>query len=324
MDMLVLGDSVTWGQGLALDQKFCTLLYQARYKRAPVLNRDMAILAHSGAIIGVDGAPNRKQAHGEVPSPYPSILTQCDMFKGQLAEEAIVIVNGGINDIDPFNIVDPRTSSARLDDMIEERCYKDMVTLLTQVAKKFKGDKVQIVVPGYFPILSAKSDPARLPHFLSAAVGLDISHMLGLGLNFGVNLQLNPALLNPPLLHGHLWSKVIANCHLFFDKSTVCLRRAVNDVNTVLGGHRVRFASVPFKDENAALASDAWLWGVDLTPPIAQDPERVNRFAACNIDEKNLLRLPVCYCASAGHPNDIGAQQYLSAMLQVVTPLSKP
>ncbi len=79
------------------------------------------------------------------------------------------------------------------------------------------------------------------------------------------------------------------------------------------------FVDPGFTEENAAFASEPWLWGLnnDLTP---QDEVAGPRRGACDaaIPRHEGLAREQCYRASAGHPNVTGARKYADAILQAM------
>ena len=298
MNMLVIGDSVTWGQSLLPGQKFSTLVYEHLFGQVPS-PADMQVLAHSGAIIGVVADNTKAAVDGEVPDSYPTIVHQCDTYAGDANAVKVVIVNGGINDVDAFTIVNPLTDADDLRDMITEYCYQDMLTLLDKVARKFGNPATQFVVPSYFPILSDRSDPLMVPAFLGMAHGINLNALTS-------------------LLGNIVFDKIYKQCEQFYEQSNKCLAKAVADVNIRFGGNRFRYAQVPFTADNAALAPNAWLWGITraLEP---EDPMQAARHLVCNRDETDLIRRQICYRASAGHPNVRGAEAFSKAIQSALT-----
>ena len=291
--IVVFGDSVTWGQGLLPEEKFHSMV------QAAIPNAESMMLAHSGATIGV-GVPTTEAAvDGEVPTAYPTVMQQVGAF--DVAPEAVdlVLINGGLNDINFRFVLNPLTDSAHLKDRIRQHCFLDMKTLLETVVAKFTKPSARIIVTSYFPILSHQTHLPRVEAFLAV-------HGLAL----------------PPFLDvsdGLVFSKIIANCEQFYAQSNHFLLRAVKQVNDAAGGiPRVCFAQPPFGPENAALAPQVWLWGVnpDLSP---QDPVQTPRHAACNAFETDPIRRLICYRASVGHPNFEGANQYALAILALLS-----
>ena len=293
-----MGDSVAWGQGLQPEHKFLSLVKDS------LGVKECTVLAHSGAIIGVGATKKGQELDGEVPSSYPTILRQCDSFMGDPDEVDLILLNGGINDIGVRTILNPFTDATRLQDLITQHCHLGMKALLGKVLDIFTKPTLQIVVTSYFPILSKLSDPGLwktfcLMHGLSLEALEDLPNLLGLG-SFDV------------------FAKIISNCDLFFQHSSHALKQAVLEANQSMNGNvRIFFAQPPFTEANAALAPNHWLWGVTL-PTLAEDEVFDQRRLVCERDEKDLLRLPTCFLASVGHPNIEGAQQFTTAILQIL------
>lgn len=294
--MVVLGDSVTWGQGLETPEKFYSLVKVAL--TGSDCTQSCTLLAHSGATIGAGVTTTHDPIDGEVPTSYPTILQQCAAFTDSPETVDLIILNGGINDVDFRTIVNPFTDSADLADMIKQYCFVDMKTLLESVVSKFTKPAAKIVVTGYFPMLSDQSHPPLIDLFLA---------MIGVSLPPFVNI-----------LDGLVLNKIISHCSLFYDESNRLFQKAIRQVNrSPEGANRVLFAQPPFTSANAALAPDAWLWGVnlDLSP---QDPVKDARHAACDLFETDSIQRETCYRASVGHPNVTGAGKYAEAILAVI------
>lgn len=296
MKAVAFGDSVVWGQGLLPEHKFTTLVYSTLNGAPPSAPTDLEVFAHSGAIIGANANTVSATLDGEVPDSYPTILQQVGGYDEDPTAVDLILIDGGINDLGVTSILCPFTDLQDLQDKISQHCYQDMITLLTQVAKKFTAKKTRVIVSGYFPILSPKSDPIKIPKLLGAH-GIDI----------------NPIVT---AIDDVLLGKIFRQCQLFFDRSNASFLAAVAAVNAEQGGNRIAFVETPFTDDNAVFAPNAWLWGVgdDLSP---QDEVVVPRHAACDLDETDPIRRLTCYRASAGHPNVIGAAQFASAITKV-------
>jgi lysophospholipase L1-like esterase len=292
-EIVVLGDSVTWGQGLLDGEKMHNLVAQSLGVGIPNVTR----LAHSGAVIGVGLTKVVPEVDGEVPVSYPTIVQQCQGFSGDVQGVDLVIVNGGINDIDFHVIINPLTDSHDLHDLIVQYCYEDMKTLLGAVLEKFSNARTQIVLTSYYPILSNQSAVKLIP---------------GLLLLHGVTI---PPFLAP--LKELADGRPVANCLQFWTESNVLFQQAVDELNASEAVPRLFFAKVPFDERNAVFAPEPWLWGVndDFS---AEDLVRDNRHASCNLFEKDLIQRETCYRASAGHPNLVGAQQFADSICAVV------
>ncbi|HKD85502.1 MAG TPA: hypothetical protein VKB58_12195 [Terriglobales bacterium] len=295
--MVVLGDSVVWGQGLLTEHKFASLVAQALGSATPP-----QFVAHSGAVIGIGRANAPGASSPEIPYAYPTILTQCNSFNDNPDSVDLVLVNGGINDVDTRTILNPLTSFVALGDRTELHCYADMKVLLPVVAAKFSNPNTKIVVTSYYPILSTDSDPFRVPHLLQFR---------------GIAL---PDFLDTAPLIG----KIFSLCLQFWHDSEMWLGRAVAETNAALGGNRIRFAVAPFSEQNAVFASDPWLWGVGLPPDFPPEDEVASkRIPACDSfyggNLGDLLACEECHRASAGHPNRAGASAFARAVEQALS-----
>ena len=300
-DLVVLGDSVLWGQGILDQHKNAALVasgLQAQFPGIAPVN-----IAHSGAVIGRQASCATTTFPGEVPEHCPSILQQIAAYTGDPLAVPVVLVDGGINDIDVRTILNPFTLPSRLSSDIQQYCYQDMGYLLTQVKARFSQQATKIVVTSYFPILSSLSALDKLEPFME---------YMGSPL---------PRLAFPgPMVHGNpIVDKIIALCTQFWNESNQALAKAVSDVN-IGTGPRCLFAKVPFTANNSVFAPDAWLWGIGDAPDFApQDEVAASRAPQCNLAHPNdWFAREQCYRASAGHPNVTGAQQFAQAILNVL------
>jgi lysophospholipase L1-like esterase len=296
MKMITFGDSVVWGQGLFPQQKFSSLVYRALAGADPTAE-SLQVFAHSGANIGVGATIEKPALDGEVPDSYPTILQQCAAYEGPVEDVDVVILDGGINDMNSFILSNPFLDKDDLQEKIIQHFYSDMLALLDAATARFTGPNTKFVVTGYYQILSTYSDRLRVPHFI---------RMHGIHLE-DVLLELGDLVLD----------KIFSQHALFAEQSAINLRRAVDETNQKLGGSPVRFALAPFGPQNSALAPDAWIFGIndDLTP---EDPFAADRHALCDRDETDLIQRGMCYVASLGHPNVTGAQKFAAAILDAL------
>lgn len=291
-EVAVIGDSVTWGQGLKDGQKLHNIV-------RGVLGADLPparMLAHSGAVIGAGIPPAFSEiVHPEVPRGRPTILEQAELLPDPGSID-LLILNGGINDLDIRYILNPRTSVQELADDTRRVCGVDMAALLDVVCRRVTKAAARIVVLSYYPILSQDSDPiGRAEFFDRLAIP-------------------RPAPPDPPAIDVAFWSRILENCATFYAVSTEATRDAIDQVNGGVGAGRVRFAAPPFRPENAALASSPWLFG--LTGVFGpEDPMKDERRIACDRFETDIFRRQQCYRASAGHPNPRGAVEYAGAVI---------
>lgn len=296
--IVVLGDSVNWGQGLLEQDKYHTLVAQGLAARSGSPPQQKTVLAHSGAVIGFGVATNEGPLDGEVPTAYPTILQQVDAFDDAPETVDLVLVNGGINDVDIRDILNPLTDTSHLQDWIETHCHLHMKALLDKVTAKFSLATARIIVTGYYPILSEQSDPDFFKPFLKAIGAPWLDFLFD-------------------EFEEEIIEKIVKNCRVFSDQSAAKLQSAVNDSNgTASGGGRIAFVNSGFGPENAASASAAWLFGVKDDADFSPEDEVIDsRHASCDRCETDPLQRWECYRASAGHPNADGARQYATQIL---------
>jgi len=304
-DLVVLGDSVMWGQGLLDQHKSSTLVAQGLQARIPGIQP--VVMAHSGAVIGVSASCAATTFPGEIPESCPSILQQVDAYPGDGASVPVVMLNGGINDIDIRTILNPFTDPNDLSSDIHQYCHDDMAKLLTKVKLRFSRPDVKIVVSSYFPILTSVSHPSLIPAMVEF-LGAPLPSLMTM------STSANLVGLNNPIT-----GKIFSLCVQFWHESTAALAKCVADVN--LGpGPRCFFANVPFTENNAVFAPQAWLFGVGPFPDFGPlDEVAATRHPQCDVVFHNdFVAREQCYRASAGHPNVTGAQQYAQAILKAI------
>ena len=286
-ELLVIGDSVPWGQGLAEGHKFSTEI-------SGNLNASVSMNAHSGATIGIRDRANNSMASGEVPNSYPTIQEQVESFNGDSSDVGWVLMNGGINDVDIRNILNP--FYFRLRDDTRKYCATDMLNLLGQVLRKFTA--AQVMVIGYYPILSYQSDPAGVEAFFSGALGVKFA-----------------PLFEPDLFR----NGIVDHCLDFWKLSTQCLQWAVEQANTSAQTDRVTFVESGIGEANAVYGPDPLLWALGIDDLLAPEDEVAGqRHAACDASPIDLFEKLVCYRASAGHPNVAGAAKIAAQCRKVL------
>jgi hypothetical protein len=292
MNLLVIGDSVCWGQGLLDQHKFSTMV-------ATALGATLESHAHSGAIIGAGSSTVGTPVDGEVPVSLPSILQQ--LSKCQHPEDVdLVIVNGGINDVSVGKILSPLTTIDQLDQSVHQHCGTDIFFLLQKIGSVITKPGAKVVVPGYYTILSPDST-----HFGKAEQLFMLLEMHGVATGAftlpALSLDVDPLEFLP---------SVTNNCHEFFVRSNAELAGAVARANRQFAGSpKLIFTGLPFTDQNAVFASHPLLWGLELDLE-AEDEVVAARKPECKKVFGDILHLPQlleCQRASAGHPNVEGA-----------------
>jgi lysophospholipase L1-like esterase len=300
--IVVLGDSVGWGQGLLPAHKYAQLLALELPANPPPT---VEILAHSGAIIDTLGtlgnqASQCNQFSGEIPVAGPSVRAQARAVTTPSTVD-LLLVNGGINDVDLTRILSPFTRTEDLARYIQDACYGGMKTLLTEIAETFSNPAIKVVITGYYPILSPDSDQSSFEDLLSI---------------FGVSLpgQLDADLILP---------EVTKRCMQFWQQSDAAFLQAVRETSAATGlGANLVFVPSPLGATNALFASSPWLFGLanGINPEDEVIEARRVACDSCYQETFNLLQFSQCCIASVGHPNVLGATAFAEAIRKALIP----
>lgn len=298
ISILVLGDSIQWGQGLLPKQKFHTQVAKFIGSKHPNFKVHTQVLAHSGAIIGVCKNKKERPLNGEIPTDNPTILQQAAMAINPNNVD-LVLVDGGINDINVRTIISPLTSKSTIIEKSKKHCHDHMKMLLKELIK-FK--KAKIIVTGYYPMVTHESDLLALT-LLLAALGLAVAGPGGL--------------IVGGLTGSLIKDKMASNCRTFAKNANADLKAAVDEVNKSLKGQKRIFLAIPpFGPKNAIFAPSTWLWGLNGFSP--QDPVAKSRSTSCSKAGSKRTNIPMCKIASLGHPNPTGAKAYAKVITQLI------
>jgi hypothetical protein len=296
LNVLVLGDSIAWGQGLSDNQKFATLVkndLHASTGRHVVVNN----LAHSGAVLGspTDGCTPDFQAQfgdgaGEVPSEPPSILG-CEIPAARGMPADLILMDGCINDVNVINgIINLDADVKRL---AAEKCAS-LQTALLQVHADHPHAKV--VLTGYYPIVSAYS---------AVTVGALIA-----AFNLRAGLEVGKTLLEEA-----------QHSTDFYDAYNEAAQTAMQDAKTTDPSDWLVPADPKFSASDAIFSPVSSLW-IGLNDSVRSDRSRI-----CKVARPFRLLHPTtygprlkCEVASIGHPNVAGAKKYEVAIMDAIGP----
>lgn len=335
LNMLVVGDSILWGQGLREQQKSW---FRVKCWLQGTTGRivDVVVKAHSGAL--VERSPGQTQTYSsdnpEVNLPLPSINEELDEARklyGDGSKVDLVLVDGCINDVDVRNLLNAAVSRDAIRERAINSCGGAMTRLLRRITDAFPN--AHVVVPGYYRIVSQETED-------NAFIRLMVKQLAG-----------QPVVEGRRLTDKEMRERLIANSEEFYTASTAGLREAIEQVNGELQGRaskqKVLFADIQFWPEHAFSARDTLLWTFvfdstnlsgfrkvlialtfGTTAYKANDAVRKERIESCKEtykkpktprekkDEKQdrEKRLLACRYASLGHPNQMGALIYAEAI----------
>jgi len=276
--LLVMGDSVVWGEGLAEEHKTATIL--ARH-----LHADLMMRAHAGAKIGIRDSYTVTMPSAEIPCFFPTILQQLQSVPAEAGSISWVLMNGGINDVEIQRVFNPMVPQYELELHTRNYCGRDMIALLRRVTRRFEN--ALVLVLGYYPALSHQS----------RAEGVEQLYSLVHGTRF--------APVDEPEFFRN---EIVEHCLRFWKLSNGLLRGAVEHVNREAGKTRAVFVDSGMMEANAAYAPQSLLWELDLNDPEkAPDEVAEQRRAAVELLATGPLQRRQCRLSSAGHPNVAGA-----------------
>ncbi|MEP6568767.1 MAG: SGNH/GDSL hydrolase family protein [Acidobacteriota bacterium] len=332
LQMLVIGDSIMWGQGLKDEEKFSSRVkcwLQEKTDREVRLH----VEAHSGAVLSgaARAQPAFTSTDGEVNLTSPTINEQLDhavtFYQQNQPSPALILMNGCINDIGVKNLLAASTPLENLRAQARQNCGDKMQLLLQRVRNSFP--EAQILVTSYYPIVSSlTADNAFLRLLVKK-----------------LNNQRSEA---RHMTDKEMRERLIAISDEWYRTSTASLADAV--IKTNRGGPsspKVMFAEIQFGPEHLFAAPETLLWTFLFTSTKvsgfakvvvllsfgtaaykANDHVRESRIRSCEetfmkpkgIKEDKKVKedredlLLTCRYASLGHPNNMGALVYAEAI----------
>jgi lysophospholipase L1-like esterase len=324
-NVVAIGDSVMWGQGLAEGSKFVTLVRQRLQSQLGKSVR-LFLLARSGAEVGLlpyptqfpamaedQAAQELGRSSGEIPRTLPSIMHQAlSLAPARVApaDVDLVLMDGCINDVGVGTILNPTIAEADIGRRTQQLCGPEtMDGRLAQIHQRYPN--ARIVLTGYFPIVSNQSDLTAVAVLLTNVGALSAA----VAPAFGVPVDPVTGVIAGAVTTHVLRDKAVSHSAVFHATSNSALMTSAISSNQRLGGNRIRFVPIAFTAQNAYAAPDTWLWlvptpGVPL--PNAVDEVFEARLRACQ-SVPNMP--PGCIPASMGHPNVKGAQAYANAIM---------
>lgn len=319
--MLVIGDSLIWGQGLLEKDK--TYTHVASWLRNEVFTGrrtvDIKVKAHSGATIKLvpKEAESLKAANvdpaieykGEVNIGFPSMMQQVDKAASEYGPSGadLILMTAGITDITVEGVLDPFGKEAELKKEIETYCGGQMTELLGHIGKA--NPNATIVVLGYYPIISKKSRASRV--FNGWLEARETASFLKPIFN---------NVLTRALFFSRIRKKVIKRSKVWLEDSNYHLRIAVETYNKAVGSPKAVFVPSTLTDENAVEAPNTKLFRMKKNGD-TEDPLFAERTVDCaailndlNSKAKLKYRPSRCAMAAVGHPDPNGAAAYADAV----------
>jgi len=326
-NMLVVGDSILWGQGLKEQNKTWYLVKTWLQTNGHSVRE--RIEAHAGAMIGTSGAemPKTLTVHGEINSAWPTLHDQIDNAVRSYVDPShvdLVLVDGCINDVNARRLLNAGNTPEVIQALAQEKCGTPVEELLTRIASTFPN--AHIIVSGYYPIFSEKTSR---DFFMRALV----------------KRLYAPSVPNAPRISSkEMLARLAIISATWYAVSNASLMDAAVKANARLAARgsrqRVLFARVPSEPDYAFAARNSRLWGFDasfLRKLLAvltfgkvelptNDEVRSLRSSVCRdffkpsrdeTDDQKRVRkeqLFICRLAAIGHPNRKGAVLFAEAI----------
>ena len=328
LNLLVLGDSILWGQGLKEEHK---AWHQVESWLAQTTGREVRakIEAHSGAVIGSAESSTDSSTvwiDGEINRAVPTVNEQINYAVRSYSDRSqvdLVLVDGCINDIDARRLLNASNTPAGIRELAQAKCGTPVEALLEKIASSFPN--AHVIMTGYYPIVSEKTSNDLFMRALNRRL-------------------YTPAPGAPHRSDKELRRQLIEISKEWYQSSNQKLADAARAVDARLsaGGSRKRilFAKVEFLPDYAFGSHGSRLWGFDASPLRkllvilafgrvsirTNDETRSQRSESCQQvfkrpegetkDQKRARdwRLMLCKLAALGHPNRKGSAMYVEAI----------
>lgn len=327
-NILVVGDSFIWNQGLQEKDKFYSLITESLRSGLvrDISNVNLKVKAHSGARIRLHpkqveemekvGQETDRFYYPEADISFPSITTQVDTARQEYSDPSsvgLVMLSGGITDLVVGNAINPFLKKSKFLRMVHEYCHIEMQRLLEHTTDTFPNAKV--LVFGYFPIVSTKSDVNKIMKYLMKIVRFP--HELQWLITNDLSKQFMKIVRKTTSNRSRLW----------FARSNVELSEAIANVNARFPRPRVALVESPVTEESCFATKNSLLWSLD-NDNLPEDDLYRERKTVCPTVFREIkykpfgpLSVRLCELASVAHVNKAGSKAYATAALPTLREL---
>ncbi len=284
--LYVFGTSILWGQGHNDDKKIHTRIKQWLERKHGATVR-VRHYPHSGAVLKGAAGPGRKRLYGEVPDPWPSIWTQINEARKPKDKQVCILLDGGINDVGIFNLVNPFYSRQKLRRETKKACYQELLDVLLRLGGKYKGADTYVL--GYYQILASRLRKANLERLLFAFRVCEPADLVGVD----------------------FVSRAVENCRIFWRDSDKHIARAAKKAHEQASNSSgsVTFVKSGFKPTEGLFGKRTLLFKLGQIDPKADD-----RIVPCWKALRKGRSGIHCYPAATGHPNVRGVNRYVKSL----------
>lgn len=321
-NMLVVGDSHIAGQGLKTENKFYSLVrdWLERETFASKRKVNLKVKAHGGSRLNLHadelakmlkaGDDITKYHYSEANISQPSIRMQIDDARREYPSGDtvdLVMLSGCITDVLVGNIVNPAVSIKKLRRDIASFCGEAMQGILEHITQTFP--RAQVVVVGYFPIASRKSDLKKLTAYFLRIISFPRCLQCMFTNVVTRNLVMKP-----------LRSKFARRSDIWVRDSDRAITDAVSKVNSKLSQPRIYYVPSPITADRSYGTKQTLLWEVELDQR-PDDETYDERKAGCAVVFSELkyrhygrFSKRMCELSSVAHPNVEGSRAFADAI----------
>lgn len=325
--IVVVGDSLIWGQGLKEEDKTYSLVrgwYEAEHLKG-TRKAELVVKAHSGATVKLHDVERQglKKAglsedtvfNGEISFGFPSSFKQLESAHDELRERAIpaddvelILVSGCITDISVGEILNPLGGKKKMPKLVEQYCGRDMLDLLNHAHTLFPNARIAVL--GYYPMIGPKTRSSKL---------LD-GWLESMSFPRPVQPLANNILTRR--IFGLLRKRAEEGSRVFVRESTKHLQAAVSSFNSERGASKAFFVESPVTEENTLDTEDTLLFNM-AKDGRTDDPLYDFRLTECRGPQGEIRRkagikesVRHCQISGAGHPNEKGARRYFVNLVE--------
>lgn len=281
-ELYLFGSSVLWGQGHAEGDKIGTRVAEwigSSYGE----NVKVRLLAHSGAFLTGGPEDGARPPHGEVPSPWPSVLNQISGVAKAKSGKVRILIEGGINEVGGGRISNPTTAPEYISSATKAACYTKMKEVLGELSERFPAAEIYVI--GYYQILADRARHGEVEEMLKQE-GVPPGELEDGDFDFR--------------------DRAVENSRRFRELSDKWLRQAAEETGKTHAG-RCEFVSSGFEEWEGMFGDPALVFN-----PWTRDPMRRKRARYCTLAIARGQTGLHCYLAATGHPNGEGVNRYVS------------
>lgn len=313
--IVAVGDSVMWGQGLAVARPAGVVKFADNVARA--LDTQSQILAHSGAVIEAKPGERRivfpadvsPTGRGEIPSSFPTVHEQLAAIAQPHAVD-LLLINGGANDWGFVgNLANPFVKLKKMDENIRD-VFAERPKALIRRARAVCTNAV-IAYTGYYQGISRETPTKHIKHMILFQVG-------GRAVQAGGVAGGSVTIATHFFLWTTLQQQLLRKTYHWAHQQLHWLRSAVAECNAdpELRGPGILFVHPRFGVKNALGAKGGESWVFSLVDKFAPDDQLGLRTRECRkVTRQISVTRPMCKAAATFHPNPKGAREGYAARI---------